>query len=217
MSRRTRIKFCGFTRARDLEYAVALGVDAIGLVCVPHSRRALSIAEAVALRRMIPAFVTCAALLLDPSAEEVDAVLEYVRPDLLQFHGRESGAFCRRFGVPYVKAVAMGTGVEGLPDCAQYVDAAGLMVDSHAPGALGGTGTVFDWQRLRTFDVKHLILAGGVSADNVGQAIAELHPYAVDVSSGIEAGTPGVKDSGKMAAFVDAVRRADAVSQSEES
>ncbi|HEU0197991.1 MAG TPA: phosphoribosylanthranilate isomerase [Nevskiaceae bacterium] len=211
MTERTRIKFCGLTRAADLEQAVALGVDAIGLVCVPKSRRALSIEAAAALRQRAPAFVTCVVLLLDAEPEWVARVVHEVRPDLLQFHGRESGAYCRRFGVPYLKAIAVGTDGRLGADPGDYADAAALMLDSHTPGALGGTGAAFDWQHVRVAAGRRWVLAGGLTPDNVARAIAGLHPYAVDVSSGIES-APGLKDSGKMAAFVAAVQRADATS-----
>lgn len=205
---RTRIKFCGFTRAADIERAVALGVDAVGLVCVPASRRAVSVATAAQLRRTVPAFVSCVVLVLDADAAYVADIIRHVHPDLLQFHGRESSAFCRSFGVPYVKALAIA---DDLPaQLRDYADASAVMLDSHTPGALGGTGRSFDWQRVQGPTQQRWILAGGLEAGNVGNAISHLHPYAVDVSSGIEGGTPGVKDSGKMAAFVDAVRRADA-------
>ncbi|MDN5874641.1 MAG: phosphoribosylanthranilate isomerase, partial [Sinobacteraceae bacterium] len=141
--------------------------------------------------------------------ELVDAVVRNVQPDVLQFHGHETGAFCRSFNRPYIKAIAMGGEGAPLPNTTEYADAAALMFDSHAPGALGGSGERFDWQRAEEIPSQRLIVAGGLDADNVGQAIAALHPHAVDVSSGIER-SPGIKDSGKMAAFVAAVRRADA-------
>lgn len=208
---RTRIKFCGFTRADDMDHAISLGVDAVGLVCVPASRRALSIEAAAELRARVPAFVSCVVLLLDAEPQWIETVIERVRPDLLQFHGQESGAFCRRFGRRYVKAIGMAGGDAGPSNIEQYVDAAGLMLDGHVPGALGGTGESFDWPRAQALGGNRLILAGGLHADNVAEAIAAVHPFAVDVSSGIEV-TPGVKDSGKMNVFVDAVRRADAAS-----
>lgn len=208
-SGRTRIKFCGFTRPQDVDEAVALGVDAIGLVCVPASRRALSIDQAQSLRRRIPAFVSAVVLLLDAEAELVDAVVRNVQPDVLQFHGHETGAFCRSFNRAYMKAIAMGDTKLTPAALKDYADAAAWMFDSHTPGALGGSGKRFDWQRLAGVASQRLVVAGGLDANNVGQVISGLHPHAVDVSSGIER-SPGIKDSGKMAAFVAAVRRADA-------
>ncbi|TAM11135.1 MAG: phosphoribosylanthranilate isomerase [Nevskiaceae bacterium] len=205
---RTRIKFCGFTRVADIDRAVALGVDAVGLVCVPASRRAVSVEAAVKLRHSVPAFVSCVVLVLDATTAAVQEIIDRMHPDLLQFHGRESGAFCRSFGVPYMKALAVA---DDLPArLHEYADASAVLLDSHTPGALGGTGQTFDWGHAQGLALRRWVLAGGLDADSVGRAIGRLRPYAVDVSSGIEAGTPGVKESGKMAAFVDAVRRADA-------
>lgn len=206
---RTRIKFCGFTRAEDIDRATALGVDAIGLVCVPASGRAVSVEDAAALRAAVPAFVSCVVLLLDPQRAEVEAVVERVRPDLLQFHGQEPADFCNSFGLPYLKAIGMAGDKNARIAAGRYPDAAALMLDGHAPGKLGGTGMAFDWRRADAFATRRLVLAGGLDSSNVAQAITVVHPYAVDVSSGIER-SPGVKDSGKMIAFVDAVRRVDA-------
>ena len=206
--KRTRIKFCGFTRAEDALAAAALGVDAIGLVLVPASKRALGLDAAAAIRRRLPPFVTAVILLQDAPAAAVQEAIDAVRPDLLQFHGAEPPEFCESFSLPYLKAVAMQDPGISLSALARaYAGAAGLLLDGHAAGELGGQGKAFDWSRARAAG-KPLVLAGGLSAGNVGAAIAAARPYAVDVSSGIES-APGIKDSGKMSDFVDAVRRAD--------
>lgn len=205
---RTRIKFCGLTRVEDVRMAVELGVDAVGFVLTRRSRRFVEPKQARALRNALPPFVSAVALLMDDSAEWIEQVLAVVRPDLLQFHGEESAEFASRFDRPYLKAVPMAS----IVDVAAYMDrhprAAGFLLDSHAVGAAGGTGSTFDWSRVpqgseRAGD-RPLLLAGGLDAGNVVQAIAHARPYAVDVSSGIES-APGLKDAAKMRAFVAAV------------
>lgn len=210
---RTRIKFCGMRRDQDLREAVRLGVDAVGFVCVPESPRCVDLSEVAPLRRQLPPFVACVALLRNPAQSAVDVVIHELKPDLLQFHGEEPADFCRQFGLPYLKAIAMGGSAPKPELLASYSDAAGLLLDGHPPGELGGQGRAFNWRDAGPNGSQPLILAGGLVPENVADAIAQLRPYAVDVSSGIEAdpiGAPSIKDSGKMAAFVAAVRRADA-------
>lgn len=206
--RRTRIKFCGLTRIEDVRSAVALGVDAIGLVFDPASRRAVAPDQARALREVLPPFVMAAALFRNASEAVIRAVIEAVDPDLLQFHGEEPPEACSRWGRRYLKAVPMAGG----PDLGEwrhrYASAAALLLDAHAPGASGGTGQVFDWSRIPT-TLDKVVLAGGLHPGNVGAAVTLARPFAVDVSSGIES-APGLKDAHKMSAFVAAVRRADA-------
>ncbi|TJY62242.1 phosphoribosylanthranilate isomerase [Sinimarinibacterium sp. CAU 1509] len=204
---RTRIKFCGLRRKQDLECAVALGVDAVGFVMVPASKRCLSLNQAAKLRERVPAFVNVVTLLMDAPARDVRAVIKAVQPDLLQFHGNETAEFCASFGLPYIKAVAMSGPVDLARFARRYRGSRGLLLDSHAPGQMGGSGTAFDWT-VATPTSMPLILAGGLNAQNVGKGIAQVRPYAVDVSSGIEL-QPGVKDVQRMRAFVDAVARAD--------
>jgi phosphoribosylanthranilate isomerase len=205
---RTRIKFCGITCAEDAVRAVVLGVDALGFVQVPASKRFISLERAVAIRAQLPPFVMVVALLSDANADFVRQVIAALDPDLLQFHGTEPAEFCDSFDYPYLKAVAMAT-PQNLEVCARkYPNARGLLLDSHAPGGLGGTGRIFDWAQLPHAPPKPLILAGGLNAANVAKAITMARPYAVDVSSGIES-APGIKDHEQMRAFVAAVRRAD--------
>lgn len=210
--RRTRIKFCGFTRAADIAEAVALGVDAIGLILVPQSPRAVSLDAAAELKKAIPPFVSSVVLLRNPEAERVRVVLKTLRPSLLQFHGEESADFCASFGHPYLKAIAMQHQTRSLAEiAAEFVSAEALLLDGHAPGGLGGQGVAFDWARAREPVGLPVMLAGGIRPDNVAAAIIAARPYAVDVSSGIEQ-APGHKDSGKMRDFAREVRRADQTS-----
>lgn len=202
---RTRIKFCGLTRVEDVRAAVELGVDAVGFVLTRRSRRFVAPAQAHELRAALPPFVSAVALLMDDAPEWVEQVVATVRPDLLQFHGEETAAFVERFGRPYLKAVPMASIADVAAYARAHPRAAGFLLDSHAAGAAGGTGGTFDWARVpRGFD-RPLLLAGGLDAGNVAQAIAQARPYAVDVSSGIES-APGVKDAARMRAFVDAAR-----------
>lgn len=207
--RRTRIKFCGFTRASDIDEAVALGVDAIGLILVPQSPRAVTLEAAAELKKAIPPFVSSVVLLRNPDADLVHSVLAVIRPALLQFHGEESADFCASFGHPYLKAIAMQHQTHSLAEIAAvYASAEALLLDGHAPGGLGGQGMAFDWTRAREPVGLPVMLAGGIRPDNVAAAILAARPYAVDVSSGIEQ-APGHKDSGKMRDFAREVRRAD--------
>lgn len=205
---RTRIKICGITSARDALTAAELGVDALGLVFVPGSKRAVTPAQAREIVRAIPPFVTTVGLFLDARPEDIRDTLEVVPLDLLQFHGDECPADCGSYGRPYLKAVAMTPAVEVAAYAASYPDAAGFVLDSHAPGGMGGTGATFDWSRYPSTLQRPLIIAGGLAAANVGEALRATRAYAVDVSSGVEL-APGVKDPDKMAAFVAEVRRVD--------
>ena len=206
---RTRIKFCGITRAEDALAAAALGVDALGFIFVPGSPRCLTLDAAVAIRRRLPPLLSVVTLLRNPDSDEVWETIDAMQPHLLQFHGEETPDFCAGFGLPYLKAVAMRGLQRPLAEIARdYADAAALLLDGHAPGELGGQGKSFDWAAIAADVHKPLILAGGLNPHNVATAIRLAHPYAVDVSSGIES-KPGIKDSGKMEAFVRHVRDAD--------
>jgi phosphoribosylanthranilate isomerase len=205
---RTRIKFCGLTRVEDVRTAVELGVDAVGFVLTRKSRRFIEPAQARALRDALPPFVDAVALFMDDAAEWVEEVVARLRPDLLQFHGEESADFAARFPTAYLKAVPMASVADVPGYAARHPAARGFLLDSHAAGAVGGSGGTFDWTRVPRDFGRPLVLAGGLDAGNVAEAIATARPYAVDVSSGIET-APGIKDAAKMRAFVEAVRRAD--------
>ena len=207
---RTRVKICGLTRSDDVHAAVAAGVDSIGLVFHARSARNLELHQAAALACEIPAFVSLTALFLNPDERLVESVLNKVRPEILQFHGQEDAAFCSAFGRRYIKAVAMGGSTDELArTCERHPDACGYLLDSHAPGDMGGSGTPFDWTTLDESKLP-LILAGGLKPENVGQAIEQVRPWAVDVSSGVEQ-APGLKSADKIHSFLAAVRAADAV------
>ena len=206
---RTRIKFCGITRAEDIRIAVSLGVDAIGLILVPGSPRCLTLARARELRAQVPAFVATVVLSLDADPAETVRQAAILRPTLWQFHGSESPEDCARIGVPYLKAVPMAQPQHALEFAARYPGASGFVLDSHAAGGQGGSGKAFDWARIPQDLDAPIVLAGGLTPDNVFDAVNAVQPYALDVSSGIES-APGIKDVARMRAFVDAVRRADA-------
>ncbi len=205
---RTRIKFCGLTRPGDVRLAVELGVDAIGFVFAAGSKRRLAVEQLPGLRAAVPPLVDAVALFMDAGGSEVVEVIRALRPSLLQFHGSENDAFCRSFGLPFMKVLPMGEGAED-PILARkrYPSAAAFLLDGHGPGQAGGSGVRFDWGLVPDLG-KPLFLAGGLEAGNVGQAIRQGRPFAVDVSSGIES-SPGVKDGEKMQHFVEEVKRAD--------
>jgi phosphoribosylanthranilate isomerase len=209
---RTRIKFCGITRAEDAAFAAELGVDYLGFVQVPNSPRAIAPARAQALMHTLPASVQVVALFQNASIAEVRQSLGEFAPAILQFHGAESPDFCAAFGRPWFKALPMGEPQSYLDWEQQFHGAAALLADSHTLSAGGGSGHPFDWSRIPPAGQRRtsLMLAGGLQAGTVAQAIAQVRPWGVDVSSGIESGTKGMKDHRKMRAFVEAVRLADA-------
>ncbi len=205
---RTRIKICGFTRAEDAIFASALGVDAIGLVFYTPSPRNISIEQAGSIIRKLPAFVSVVALFVNETEKLIRAVLDQIPIDILQFHGAESPEHCRIYNKPYIKAVQMRSGLDLIDFAAAYNDATGILVDAYHPDAKGGTGHQFDWELLPEDIDFPLILAGGLDAENASSAVRAIHPYALDVSSGVEI-EKGIKDAGKMKQFVEQVYRGD--------
>jgi phosphoribosylanthranilate isomerase len=203
---KTRIKFCGLTRPQDVRQAVKLGVDALGFVFVEKSVRNIDIATAVELVREVPPFVNNVALFMNASIGEVENVIKHVSLNLLQFHGDEDELFCNQFGFPYIKAVPMASTSSLEEYCEQYPTATGFILDSHTQGQMGGSGERFVWTELPKNLKKPIILAGGLTVDNVAEAIRVVRPYAVDVSSGIEAGK-GIKDPAKMEKFIKEVHQ----------
>ena len=210
---RVRVKICGITRLADMQAAARLGADAIGLVFYPPSPRVVAVEQAARLCEATPAFVTRVGLFVNPTYEQVAGVLDQVPLDILQFHGDEPPAFCRRFGRSYMKALRMAPGLDVAEQAARYDDACGLLLDSHVPGVPGGTGVTFDWQRIPASLAQPLILAGGLDAGNVTEAIRIARPWAVDVSGGVEQVDgdgrrhPGIKSEAAMAAFIEGVQR----------
>ncbi|MGY1457820.1 MULTISPECIES: phosphoribosylanthranilate isomerase [unclassified Luteimonas] len=207
---RTRIKFCGLTRPGDVRLAGELGVDAVGFVFAHGSSRRVHVAEARALRKALAPLLDAVAVFRNNSADEVREVVKHVRPSLLQFHGDEDDAFCRRFDVPWIKAVGMGEGApaSGPALMAAFPDASAFLFDSHGGGHDGGSGRRFDWSAIPAGLTRPYLLSGGLSPANVHDAVSATMPWGVDVSSGIEA-APGQKDGDLMRAFVTEVRRAD--------
>jgi phosphoribosylanthranilate isomerase len=208
---RTQIKLCGMTREPDVRLACKLGADAIGLIFAERSPRRLDVERATALRVLASSQISVVALVMDQAADAITAIVERVRPDLLQFHGAEDDAFCAAFGLPFFKALPMrGIAADAVSTLlARYPSAAGFVLDGHAPGAMGGSGERFDWNLLaHERSQRPWLLAGGLDATNVAEAVRALRPWGVDVSSGIES-APGIKDPAKMRAFVAAVREAE--------
>lgn len=202
---RTRVKICGITRPEDADAAVAAGTDAIGLVFYAQSPRAVDITRAQAIVGVLPAFVSVVALFVNAEPAYIREVLQHVPVDLLQFHGDETRAQCSLYGRRYIKAIRMREDVNLPALCEEYRDSAGLLLDAYHEALPGGSGDRFDWQRIPPGLGKPIILAGGLKPDNVREAIRTVHPYAVDVSSGVER-AKGIKDPDKLVEFIRGVR-----------
>jgi phosphoribosylanthranilate isomerase len=216
---RTRVKICGITRVEDALAAARCGADAIGVVLWPGSPRNVSLEQARSIAAVVPPFVSIVGLFVEPAPEHVRAAIATVPLDLLQFHGAETPEFCRGFGRRYLKAVpvaANATEADLLEYATRYRDACGLLFDAPPSGGLpGGTGQTFDWNALPRNLPRPLVLSGGLNVANVGAAIRRMRPWAVDVSSGVEAQGAGgrtirgTKDPARIAAFIEEVRNAD--------
>ncbi len=204
---RTRVKICGITRVEDALIAVAQGADAIGLVFYPPSPRYVTPAQAAEIVNALPAFITVVALFVDASRADVEAVLSQVNIDLIQFHGQETADECRQYGKSYMKAIRVKSDTNLVQYTTKYSDAKALLLDTYAEGVPGGTGQVFDWTIIPKNLSKPIVLAGGLDAENVEQAIRQVKPYAVDVSGGVEF-KKGIKDAAKIAAFMRGVSNA---------
>ena len=200
-----RSKICGITRMEDALAAVEAGADAIGFVFYAKSPRAVTVQQARAIIAGLPPFVTTVGLFVNASACELNETLDAVPLDLLQFHGDESPEECAGYHRPYIKALRVKAGDDIAASCAAYAGASGILLDAYVEGIPGGTGEAFDWSLIPQGLSKPIILAGGLCAENVAQAIAQVRPYAVDVSGGVEQGK-GIKDSAKIRAFMQAVR-----------
>ncbi len=205
----TAVKICGITRLEDALAAARAGAIAIGLVFYAASPRCVTLAKAAEIIRALPPFITTVGLFVNASADEVRAALAEVPVELLQFHGEETPEFCRQFGRPYVKAVRVGPGVDLLQYVRAYHDAKALLLDTFVEGLQGGSGVTFDWSLIPRDLALPVILSGGLTAENVTDAVRRVRPLAVDVSSGVES-AKGIKDASKIAAFMKGVRNADA-------
>jgi len=200
---RTRVKICGITRRQDAEFSVEMGADALGLVFYPPSPRAVTVAQAQEIITCLPPFISLVALFVDAEPEEVKACLAALPIGILQFHGDESAEYCEQFNHPYMKALRMREGMDLKAEVGRYASASAILVDSYQPGVPGGTGQVFDWSLITDINMP-LVLAGGLDAHNVAQAIEQVQPYAVDVSGGVEQ-AKGIKDNMKISDFMQEV------------
>jgi phosphoribosylanthranilate isomerase len=204
----TRVKICGITRVEDALAAARLGADAIGLMFYSPSPRCVTPEQARRIAGAMPPFVTVVGVFVDPSPEEVRAALAALPLGLLQFHGDEAPEFCAGFGVDYIKAARVRPGLDLVQYAARHGAARGLLLDAFVPGAHGGTGQGFDWSLIPPRLPLPVILSGGLDASNVVEAIRRVRPWAVDVSSGVEA-AKGIKDPARISAFIRGVRDAD--------
>ncbi|MDO9616733.1 MAG: phosphoribosylanthranilate isomerase [Pseudomonas sp.] len=202
-----RSKICGITRIEDALSAVEAGADAIGLVFYAKSPRAVTPQQARSIIAALPPFVTTVGLFVDASRCELGEILDAVPLDLLQFHGDERPEDCDGYRRPYIKALRVKPGDDIAAQVALYRNASGVLLDTYVPGVPGGTGEAFDWSLVPPNLSKPIILAGGLTAENVAQAIAQVRPYAVDVSGGVEI-AKGIKDAEKIRAFMQAVKAA---------
>lgn len=201
-----RVKVCGITRSADAQAAIRLGADAIGFVFWQHSTRYIEPAAAAEITATIPPFIAAVGVYVDPDSEWVEESSRIAKLSLLQFHGDETPEFCNRFTLPYIKAVRVKDDTDLLQYAKHYRTAQGILLDTFAAGMPGGTGHTFDWQLIPKQLSLPLILSGGLNPDNVALAIQETQPWAVDVSSGVEA-TKGVKDEKKIFAFMQGVKQ----------
>jgi phosphoribosylanthranilate isomerase len=201
---RTRVKICGITRIEDALAAAQAGADAIGFVFDPKSPRHVHPDQALKIARALPPFITTVGLFVNPAPDTVEGVLNHVPLDLIQFHGNEKPEQCRRYHRSYIKAIHMKPDVDLREMARRYGDAAGLLLDAYVADAAGGSGQVFDWNRIPPDLGKPVVLAGGLTPENVAEAVRKVRPFAVDVSSGVEM-SKGIKDARKISAFIDAV------------
>ena len=202
-----RIKICGITREEDAIAAAHLGAHALGFVFYEKSPRRIQPAAARNIIRRLPPFVTAVGLFVNADESFVRSVLAEVPLQLLQFHGDETATECERFGMPYLRAVRMRRETNLLQYAQQFAAAQGLLLDAHVEGIPGGTGQRFDWQWIPDNLSVPIVLSGGLNPDNVAEAVRQVKPWAVDVSSGVEL-SKGLKDHEKMKAFFDGVRHA---------
>lgn len=209
---RTRIKICGVTRVEDALCAARAGADAIGLVFYAASPRLVTLDQATMISSALPPFISTIALFVNAPRNEIDKTISHLRPSMLQFHGDETAPYCAQFGVPFLKAIRVGSGTTAA-DLLEYVEtfheASALLLDTLSANVYGGSGESFDWKVVPNAMRSRIVLSGGLKADNVAEAIRMLRPWAVDVSSGVEIET-GVKDHARIEKFIEEVQNADA-------
>jgi len=205
---RTRVKICGITRQQDALAAVEAGADALGFVFYEPSPRCVDLDAAAKIARALPPFVTTVALFVNAESELITRVVDEVGVDLLQFHGQECPDYCAQHRRPWIRAIRMKPDTDLQAEQARFEAGRGLLLDAYRPGVPGGTGETFDWARIPAELAPRVVLAGGLSPDNVGDAICRVRPHAVDVSGGVEA-AKGIKDPAKIKAFIEEVRRAE--------
>lgn len=208
MELRTRVKICGLTRLDDALHAARLGADSIGLVFHQPSPRSIKIESAVKIRQAMQPFVTVTALFMNENEEWIEQVIAQVKPDCLQFHGNETPDSCDRWNLPYIKAIPMGSVGDARAHASAYPGAQGFLLDSNVAGRQGGSGDTFNWSKIPSSFGSPLLLAGGLTPANVAEAITQVKPWAVDVSSGVEA-DKGIKDKHLMNRFFSEVKRGD--------
>lgn len=208
--KKTRVKFCGITNNEDAQQASLLGADAIGFVFFSDSPVAIELTAAASIAQQLPPFISTVALCVNHNKKAVNAIINTVKPHILQFHGDESPSFCEQFNYPYIKAIRVQQKSDITQAIAQYPTAQALLLDSYQKGQYGGTGTTFNWSIIPPSLAKPIIIAGGLDNSNVYQAIEKAQPWGVDVSSKIATTTDKrKKNKGKMLAFLKEVKRAD--------
>ena len=201
-----RVKICGITSSEQAQMAQQYGADALGLVIYEKSPRYVNLEQAAKIRASITSDCLAIVLLVNPSESIVKQVIEQVKPDFIQFHGDETPEFCHQFDFPFIRAVRMREGLDINTEVAAYSAEGGFLFDAWSDDLYGGTGHSFDWSRLPTTTDYQLILAGGLTAENVNQAVAMTKPYMVDVSGGVES-SPGIKDPQKVKAFINEAKK----------
>ena len=203
-----RVKICGITSVNDAQHAVAAGADALGLVFYPPSPRYVASLELAAeIARAAGPFVTVVGLFVDPTPEYLNRVLAAVPLDIVQFHGNESPEFCGANGRPFLKALRMKPGVDIATLANSYTDARGILLDAYRKGVPGGTGETFDWAQIPNNINAPLVLAGGLTPRNIAKACAQVAPYGVDVSGGVES-AHGIKDPALVSDFIAQAKQA---------
>ena len=202
---RTRVKICGITRFEDALAAIKAGADALGFVFYPPSPRDIDVAQARRIVAQLPPFVTTVALFVNADRDTIAEVVQQVKIDLLQFHGNECPDYCAAHGRPWIKAIRMKDDVDLRKASNDYHQASALLLDAYKPGVPGGTGDSFDWERIPEKLAQRIVLAGGLTPENVAEAVRRVHPYAVDVSGGVEA-VKGIKDQQKIKQFMRGVQ-----------